>query len=89
MTCLLIEVLRDPARLAGLDLAAWDRLLPQARAAGLTARLALLAEELALQVPAPVRPHLTAARTLAERQRQAVPGRRTNSTRPLPPPVCP
>ena len=70
----LLAVLRKPARMTALSLAQWDRLLPQARAAGLLARLAVLAEDLDLsaELPPPVRPHLTAARTLAERQRRAV-----------------
>ncbi len=75
MRCpLLIETLREPARLTTLTLADWDLLLPQARAAGLLARLAVLADDLAItpQLPAAVQPHLTAARTLAERQRRAV-----------------
>ena len=71
---LLLTVLREPACMARLDLSAWDRLLPPARAAGLLARLAVLADDLGLspKLPAPVQPHLTAARTLAERQRRAV-----------------
>ncbi|MFN3595297.1 MAG: nucleotidyltransferase family protein [Thiobacillaceae bacterium] len=75
MRCpLLIATLRDPACLATLSLADWDRLLPQARAAGLLARLAVRADDLGLtpQLPAAVQAHLTAARTLAERQRRAV-----------------
>lgn len=75
MRCpLLIEALQEPKRLTTLTLADWDRLLPQARAAGLLARLAVLADDLALtpRLPAAVQPHLTAARTLAERQRRAV-----------------
>ncbi len=70
----LLTVLREPARMAALELTAWDRLLPQARAAGLLARLAVLADDLGItdRLPPPVRPHLTAARTLAERQRLAV-----------------
>ncbi len=75
MRCpLLLTVLREPARMTRLDLAAWDRLLPQAHAAGLLARLAVLADGLGLtaDLPAPVKPHLTAARTLAERQHRAV-----------------
>lgn len=70
----LLTVLREPARMQGLSLADWDRLLPQAAAAGLQARLAVLADDLDLTatLPPAVRPHLTAARTLAERQRRAV-----------------
>jgi hypothetical protein len=60
--------------MAALDLTAWDRLLPQAARAGLLARLAVLADALGItdRLPPPVRPHLSAARTLAERQRRAV-----------------
>ena len=75
MRCqLLLETLRDPSRLARLSLADWDRLLPQARAAGLLARLAVLADDHALTpgLPTALQTHLTAARTLAERQRRAV-----------------
>ena len=70
----LLDVLREPARMATLDLAGWDLLLRQAGAAGLLARLALQAEALGLDagIPAAVRPHLTAARTVAAKQRQAV-----------------
>ena len=68
----LLTVLREPARMTDLPLAAWDRLLPQARAAGLLARLAVQAADLGLTLPAAVQPHLTAARTLAERQLEAV-----------------
>lgn len=67
-------VLREPARMTELSLADWDRLLPQAAAAGLQARLAVLADDLGITaaLPPAVQPHLTAARTLAERQRRAV-----------------
>lgn len=70
----LLAVLREPTRMAGLDLPTWDRLLRQAAAAGLLSRLAVQAEALGLdaQLPAPVRPHLTAARSVAAKQRQAV-----------------
>jgi hypothetical protein len=70
----LLAILRAPERMTGLSLAAWDRLLPQAAAAGLLARLAVLAEDLGLTdaLPPPVRPHLRAALTLAARQRRAV-----------------
>lgn len=68
----LITLLRQPAHMADLSLAAWDRLLPQARAAGLLARLASYADEMGLELPSPIQPHLTAALTLATRQRQAV-----------------
>jgi len=70
----LLGMLREPARMATLELAGWDLLLRQAGAAGLLARLALQAEALGLNddLPEPVRPHLTAARTVAAKQRQAV-----------------
>ena len=70
----LLDVLRDPTRMAILDLAAWDLLLRQAASAGLLSRLAVKAEALGLdgRLPASVRPHLTAARSIAAKQRQAV-----------------
>lgn len=70
----LIEVLRNPAHMATLNLAAWDILLRQAGAAGLLSRLAIQADTLGLtaNLPAAVRPHLTAAHTVAMKQRQAV-----------------
>lgn len=70
----LLAVLRNPAEMATLDLSGWDRLLRQAGAAGLLARLAVQAENLGLdsQVPSAVLPHLTAARSVAAKQRQAV-----------------
>lgn len=70
----LLDVLRDPRCMSGLDLGAWDRLLRQAGAAGLLSRLAVQAETLGLDrdLPDVVRPHLTAARTVAAKQRQAV-----------------
>ena len=70
----LLDVLRDPARMATLDLKSWDLLLRQAAAAGLLSRIAVQAETLGLDASLPdvVRPHLTAARTVAAKQRQAV-----------------
>jgi len=70
----LLDVLREPARMAGLSLGEWDRLLRQAGSAGLISRLAVQAETLGLDadLPASVRPHLAAARTVAAKQRQAV-----------------
>ena len=70
----LLDVLRNPAHMGTLNLAAWDVLLRQAGAAGLLARLAVQAEALDLdtRLPDAVRPHLTAARTVAAKQRQAV-----------------
>lgn len=70
----LLDILRDPARMASLDLGDWDLLLRQAGAAGLLSRIAVQAETLGLdaRLPDAVRPHLTAARTVAAKQRQAV-----------------
>jgi hypothetical protein len=70
----LLAVLRDPAQMATLDLHSWDLLLRQAASAGLLSRIALQAEAIGLDARLPVllRPHLTAARTLAAKQRQAV-----------------
>ncbi|MBW8459524.1 MAG: nucleotidyltransferase family protein [Thiobacillus sp.] len=57
-----------------LDLGDWDLLLRQAGAAGLLSRIAVQAETLGLDASLPdaVKPHLTAARTVATKQRQAV-----------------
>ncbi|MBC7454752.1 MAG: nucleotidyltransferase family protein [Massilia sp.] len=71
---LLLEVLRAPARMAGLDLAGWDLLLRQALAANLTASLYCLADEGGLLdaiAPAPRR-HLLWAGALARRHSAGV-----------------
>jgi hypothetical protein len=70
----LLAVLRDPEHMATLDLKSWDLLLRQAGSAGLLSRIAVQAEAAGLnsRVPDAVRPHLTAARTVAAKQRQAV-----------------
>ncbi|HNQ05157.1 MAG TPA: nucleotidyltransferase family protein [Thiobacillaceae bacterium] len=68
----LLGVLIDPRHMAMLDLAAWDRLLPQARQAGLLSRLALQAADLRLTPPAPVAAWFQGARSVAERQLRAV-----------------
>ena len=66
---LLIEVLREPARMAALALPEWELLLRQALAANLTASLYCLAEEHALlaAVPAQARRHLEWAGVLMRR----------------------
>ena len=71
---LLTPVLRAPERLAAYDLAQWNALLRQARAALLLPRLALLADEAGVtaSLPAPAAAHLRAARTLARKQAQSV-----------------
>lgn len=70
----LLDVLRVPERMEDLDPAGWDLLLRQAQAASLLPRLAVTAESLGLDdaIPAPVRPHLAAARSVASKQHQAV-----------------
>lgn len=70
----LLDVLRDPRRMATLALRDWDLLLRQAAASGLLSRIAVTADARGLTpaLPAAVQPHLTAARTLAAKQRQAV-----------------
>jgi len=65
----LLPLLREPTRLAALPLAGWDGLLRQARASNLIGRLALAAPD---GTPAPVQPHLLAARRLVEHQRHAI-----------------
>jgi Uncharacterised nucleotidyltransferase len=64
------EVLRSPARVAGLSPASWDLLVRQARRADLLGRIALLLrrEGLIDQVPAAPRAHLDAAVVLTAAQ---------------------
>jgi hypothetical protein len=71
---LLIEVLRDPARMAGLPLAGWELLLRQALAANLTASLYCLADDQGLldAVPAQPRRHLEWAGVLMRRHGDGV-----------------
>ena len=71
---LLIEVLRDPARLGTLALRDWDLLLRQAASADMSATLLGLVEEAGLldQVPAAAREHLEWTRVVATRHRRAV-----------------
>jgi hypothetical protein len=61
------RALVTPEILSNLQLSEWDRLLPQARSAGLLARLDVLINERGLfkSVPDPVKPHLIAARRVA------------------------
>ena len=70
----LIAALRQPGYLAALDLAAWDGLLPLARAAGVLGRLAtsLVRADQLDALPPPVRWHLTAAANAAAANRQGV-----------------
>jgi len=69
------EILRQaliaPENLAGLQLSEWDRLLPDARSAGLLARIDVLLQDYGVydRVPSQVKPHLIAARRIAESER--------------------
>jgi hypothetical protein len=69
---LLAGILRDPEKLGSLSPSQWDILLPQARRAGLVARLAWLAEGQGLSVAGRPGEYLEGARLVAYRQNQAV-----------------
>jgi hypothetical protein len=69
---LLAAVLREPQRLAKLTLSDWDLLLPQARRAGMLARLAWLAEHSGQTVAGRPGEYLEGARILSIRQAKAV-----------------
>ena len=71
---ILLQVLREPRRMAGLALAQWDLLLRQALAANLTASLACLAEDEGMleALPAGPRRHLAWALVLFSRHADAV-----------------
>lgn len=70
----LINVLRDVGRIRSLDLRQWDLLVRQATAFSLLPKLALriAAANVESGIPHRVRPHLTAAATVAVKQRQSV-----------------
>jgi hypothetical protein len=65
----LIALLRDARSMTGLAESEWDLVVPQARQAGLLARLATIAEAQGFYQEVPVRPrdHLTAAHRLASK----------------------
>jgi hypothetical protein len=71
---LLLQVFREPGRVAGFSLPDWDLVLRQALSANLTAGLwaTLDARGLLPQVPDQAREHLDWSRRLAERHRRAV-----------------
>lgn len=69
---LLIQVLRDPARLGDLGLPDWDLLIRQARRSRLLAHLALRVQALGLPPPEAAAAHLRAALNVAESQQRAV-----------------
>jgi hypothetical protein len=64
--------LREPNAMLGFDAATWDRVVCQARSAGLLGRLGALASGFADRLPPAVWRHLHAALSLAEQQRRAV-----------------
>ena len=69
---LLAAVLREPQRIAKLSPSEWDLLLPQARRAGMLARLAWVAEESGQTVSGRPGEYLESARVVSQRQAQAV-----------------
>jgi hypothetical protein len=70
----LIQALRTPTAMAAFTPAQWDRIIPQARAAGLLGRLGALAaqHDLAADLPKPVWHALEAGLAFSERQGAAV-----------------
>lgn len=70
----LLRALRSPEALVEFSLAQWDRIIPQARAAGLLGRLGALARRngLAQRLPRPVWHALEADMAFADRQAVAV-----------------
>lgn len=68
----LLLALREPGVMLDFDAVTWDRVVRQARAAGLLGRLGALAAGFAERLPAAVRHHLEAALGIAEQQRRAV-----------------
>lgn len=69
---LLAVVLREPQQLADLSLSEWDLLLPQARRAGMLARLAWITEQSGQFVAGRPSEYLEGARVISLRQAQAV-----------------
>jgi hypothetical protein len=68
------QALVNPEILANLQLSEWDRLLPQARAAGLLGRLDVLLNERNIfdDVPRQVNPHFIAARRIADSEQRVI-----------------
>jgi hypothetical protein len=68
------QALVAPEILGNLPLSEWDPLLPKARSAGLLARLDVLLNERGLfkGVPDPVKPHLIAARRIANNENSII-----------------
>lgn len=67
-----LQALRDPNAMLAFDEATWDRVLRQARAAGLLGRLGALAGDFTERLPNAVGRHLASACALAEQQRRSV-----------------
>ncbi len=68
----LLLALREPDAMLGFDAPTWDRVVRQARAAGLLGRLGALASGFSDRLPTPVGRHLRASLALAGQQRRAV-----------------
>ena len=68
------RALAAPAILANLQLSEWDRLLPEARSAGLLARVdAMLRQQGFFDgIPDPVKPHLIAGRRIADNEHSVI-----------------
>ena len=71
---MLVQVLRDPEKMATLSLSEWDALKPQARSTLVISKLATMASELSLmdRLPSQVVPHLTSAHVIAARHDRAI-----------------
>jgi hypothetical protein len=70
----LVAALRNPGLMANFSDSDWDWVVRQAHSAGLLGRLGALAEGRGLKasIPTPVSRHMTAALTVADKQRRAV-----------------
>jgi hypothetical protein len=68
----LLLALRNPAAMPDFSPETWDRVIRQARAAGLLGRLGALAQPYSERIPAAIRHHLEAAFGIAQQQRRAV-----------------
>lgn len=71
---MLLQILRDPGKMATLSLSAWDMLKPQARSTLVIAKIATLAHELGImdRLPAQVVPHMKSAHVIGARHDRVV-----------------
>ena len=71
---MLLQILRNPKKMASLSLSEWDMLKPLSRSTLLISKLATLASELNLRdrLPSQVVPHLTSALVISARHNRAV-----------------